>query len=250
MGRVADNSTNCSKILLVDADRDFADLLAFLMTQAGLVPLTACDPLTALELLDKHRPRFVIADVRLPPWDGFELLAEFRRRSSALSIIVLTLEANEDQKVRALDIGADDYIVKPCGHRELVARVRAQARRAENGDHIDVPTIVEVGPLRLDPAERTLRIDGEVLRLSGTETRLLHFLMRNHDSVVSTAAVAKHVWGYDDVPAREVVRVTVHRLRRKIGDSSAQRRFIHTVPGIGLKLKVVEMTMHAGAVRL
>jgi DNA-binding response OmpR family regulator len=90
----------------------------------------------------------------------------------------------------------------------------------------------------LDTAERTLHLDGQVLRLSGTETRLLQYLMQHRDSVVATSAVAKHVWDYDDVPAREVVRVTVHRLRRKIGDSGPERRFIHTIPGVGLKLRV------------
>ena len=231
----------CSKVLLVDDDREFADLLAFLVKQAGFVPLTACEPLSALELFDKEQPTFAIVDLDLRPWDGFELLAELRRRSSTLPIIVLTAEDNEDDKVRALEMGADDYVIKPFGHRELIARVRAHARRADTDrDLVSAPAVLVVGPLRLDSAERTVSVEGKVLRLTGIESRLLHFLMRNAGSVVPTAALAKHVWGYDDAPAREVLRVTVYRLRRKLGDTGPDRRFIHTVPGVGLRLRPVD----------
>ncbi|TMF74619.1 MAG: response regulator transcription factor [Chloroflexi bacterium] len=224
-------------VLLADDERDLLDLLAFLVKQAGLEPLTASDPTTALELLEKEVPAIAIVDLNLRPWDGFELLKELRRRSPTMPIIVLTARDNEDDKVRALDLGADDYVVKPFGHRELVARIRAQARRASSDrDLVEIPAVLEVGPLRLDPAERTLQINGEFLRLTGTEFRLMYFLMRNSDSVVPTAALAQHVWGYDDAPAREAVRVTVYRLRRKLRGSGPERRLIHTVPGIGLRL--------------
>ncbi|HEV8535403.1 MAG TPA: response regulator transcription factor [Candidatus Limnocylindria bacterium] len=230
-----------SKVLLVDDDRDLVDLLAFLVEQAGLAPLTACEPVSALELFEKEAPTVAVVDLNLEPWDGFELLADLRRRSPTLPIIVLTAKNHEDDKVRALEMGADDYVVKPFGHRELVARIRAHARRAAiDRDIVRAPAALELGPLRLDPTERTLVLDGAAFRLTGTESRLLHYLMRNGDSVVPTAALAKHVWGYDDAPAREVVRVTVHRLRRKLGDKGPDHRFIQTVPGVGLRLKLVK----------
>jgi DNA-binding response OmpR family regulator len=156
-----------------------------------------------------------------------------------LPIIVLTARSDEDDKVRALDMGADDYVVKPFGHRELLARIRAHARRAERDRSVVASSeVLEVGELRLDPSQRILHVSGEPLRLTGTEFRLLQYLMRHGDAVVPTAAVAKYVWGYDDLPARDAVRVTVHRLRRKLGDDGAQQRFIHTVPGVGLRLRV------------
>jgi len=230
-----------SGILVVDDDRELVELLAFLVEQAGFAPLTATEPVSALELFDKESPSLVVIDLNLQPWDGFELLVEIRRRSDTVSVIVLTGRNSEDDKVRALETGADDYVVKPFGHRELIARIRAHSRRAER-DHDIVPTpaVLEAGPLRLDPAERTLLMDGELLRLTGTEFRLLHYLMRNKDAVVPTAALVKRVSGYDDPPAREVLRVTVHRLRRKLGDDGPQRRFIQTVPGVGLKLQSSE----------
>ena len=210
-----------SKILVVDDDRELVDLLAFLIEQAGFAALTATEPISALEIFERESPRLAVVDLNLQPWDGLELVAELHRRSEALTIIVLTGRNSEDDKVRALEIGAHN-------------------RRAElDRDLVPAPTVLEVGPLRLDSAERTVLIDGEVLRLTGTEFRLLNYLMRNKDSVVPTAAIAKRVSGYDDAPAREVVRVTVHRLRRKLRDDGPQRRFIHTVPGVGFKLQPV-----------
>jgi DNA-binding response OmpR family regulator len=228
-----------SGVLLVDDDRDLLNLLAFLVEQAGLTPLLASDPTTALDLLSKEDPSVAIIDLNLTPWDGFDLLEEVRKRSPRIPILVLTARASEDDKVRALDKGADDYVVKPFGHRELVARIRAHARRASRDRNGKLPhATLEVGPLHLDLRERLLQIgDEEGLRLTGTEFRLLEYLMRNSNAVVPTAALARHVWGYDDAPARDVVRVTVHRLRRKLRDDGDDRRFIETVPGVGLKLR-------------
>jgi DNA-binding response OmpR family regulator len=228
-----------SSVLLVDDDRDLLNLLAFLVEQARLTPLRAMDPTTALDLLSKEDPSVAIIDLNLIPWDGFDLLEEVRKRNRTIPILVLTARASEDDKVRALDAGADDYVVKPFGHRELVARIRAHARRAAVDRNGKLPhATLEVGPLRLDLRERLLEITGEEeLRLTGTEFRLLEYLMRNSNAVVPTAALARHVWGYDDSPARDVVRVTLHRLRRKLRDDGDGRRFIETVPGVGLKLR-------------
>jgi DNA-binding response OmpR family regulator len=226
-----------TQILLVDDEQALIDLLAAIVEQAGFVPLVATDPKTALELFESAQPRVAVIDLNLRPWDGFELLAELRRRSATLPIVVLTGRNSEDDKVRALDMGADDYVVKPFGHRELLARVRAHARRARTDRADEQAGVLEVGALRLDPEERTLYRDGVSTRLTGTEFRLLQYLMSRSDAVVPTEAVARHVWGFDDAPARDVVRVTVHRLRRKLGDDGERQRFIHTVPGVGLRLK-------------
>src|SRR5437867_5866095 len=107
------------EILLVDDDQVLVDLLAFIVEQAGFIPLVATEPAGAIELFEKEDPVVAVVDLNLRPWDGVELLAELRRRSPALPIIVLTARNSEDDKVRALDMGADDYVVKPFGHREL-----------------------------------------------------------------------------------------------------------------------------------
>jgi len=213
------------------------DLLAFLVEQAHFTPLVAQDPTTAITQFEKHAPVLAVIDLNLKPWDGFDLLADLRRRTAAMPIIVLTARVDEDDKVRALDLGADDYIVKPFAHREFLARLRAHARRSLRERGLQPSQqVTELGALRLDTGEHTLKIGTGVFRLTGTEFRLLQFLMRQGTSVVPMADVAKHVWGYDDPPARDAARVTVHRLRRKLGDDGKARRLIHTVPGVGLRL--------------
>ena len=234
-----DSGARRHEVLVVDDDRDLLEIVAFLMGQAGLIPLVASDPASALEIFERHDPSVAVIDLNhLRPGDGFDLLAELRRRSLTLPIIVLTARKSEEDKVRALDLGADDYIEKPFGNRELVARIRANARRSDlERGHMPSDPILEVGPLRLDLTAHTLELDGVAVRLTGTEFRLLQYLMRNRNAVVPTDAIAKYVWGYNDPPVRDVVRVTLHRLRRKLGDDERGRKLIETVPGVGLRLQ-------------
>jgi two-component system KDP operon response regulator KdpE len=238
MGKTEDGGGHGARVLVVDDDSALLDLLTLLVEQAGLVPVVASEPTGALDAVKSGELSVAVVDLNLRPWDGFQLIAEMRRLGPRLPILVLTGRAHEDDKVRALEIGADDYVVKPFGHRELVARIRAHARRAAlDQEEVGAPAFLEVGSLRLDLAARTLEVDGtSTPRLTGTEFRLLEYLMRKGNSVVPTGALAKAVWGYDDAPARDVLRVTVHRLRRKLGDDGPERRFIHTVPGVGLEL--------------
>jgi DNA-binding response OmpR family regulator len=229
-----DDRTTATRVLIVDDDGQLLDLLAFLVRQAGFLPVTAMDPSEAVEAFQREAPSVAVIDLNLRPGDGFQLLADLRERSPKLPILVLTGRASEDDKVRALDMGADDYVVKPFTHRELVARIRAQARHAHDERASAADSVLVVGAMRLDLKERLLLMDGQKLRLTGTEFRLLECLMRSSDMVVSTDALARYVWGYDDTPARDVVRVTVYRLRRKLGEDGP--RLIETVPGVGLKL--------------
>jgi DNA-binding response OmpR family regulator len=124
------------EILLVDDEQILVDLLAFIVQQAGYIPLVATTPAGAIALFEEKLPIVAVRVLNLRPWDGFVLLADLRRRSAALPIIVLTARSTEDDKVRALDMGADDYVVKPFGHRELLARIRAHARRV-GGDRLE-----------------------------------------------------------------------------------------------------------------
>ena len=236
-----ENGSSGGRVLVVDDDRELLDLLAFLIGQAGLTAVLAESSPLALSALNTEDPLVAIVDLNLTPWDGFELVADLRRRSPRLPILVLTGRNNEDDKVRAFDLGADDYVVKPFGHRELVARIRAHARRA-SADRTAAPphATLEVGMLKLDLRERVLEIEGEEeVRLTGMEFRLLEHLMRNSNSVVPTAELAKQVWGHDDAAARDVVRVTVHRVRRKLGEEGSRRKLIETVPGLGLRLRAL-----------
>lgn len=232
-----DGDPRQARILFVEDDADVVSLLAFLAEQEGLVALSAREPITALEIFENEHPTLAVVDLNLRPWDGVDLVAELRRRSPTIPIIVLSGRTSEDDKVRALDSGADDYVVKPFGPRELVARIRAHLRRAAYAaQEPPLPAVLEVGALRMHVPTHTVEVDGHAQRLTATEFRVLHYLMRNSDAIVPAGRLAKHVWGYDDSAVRGVLRVTVHRLRKKLGDDGTAQRFIYTVPGVGHKL--------------
>lgn len=227
------------RILLVDDDRELIDLLAFALKRAGLEPLAAHDSAAALRLFEERQPDLVVLDINLGPSSGLDVLRELRRRAQQLPVIMLTALDSEEDKVRGLEAGADDYLTKPFSHRELIARIRAQLRRSgQEWQARRVPeTRLEVGSITLDLAEHSVTKSGSAVSLTVTEFRLLHCLMSNAGTVVPTATLLKQVWGYNDPGGSDVVRVTVHRLRRKLEEDAARPSLLHTIPGVGVLLK-------------
>jgi len=225
-------------ILLVDDDRELIDLLAFALRRAGLDPIAAHDGTSALRQFDERTPELVVLDINLGTSSGLDVLKELRRRS-AVPVIMLTALDSEEDKVRGLDTGADDYLTKPFSHRELIARIKAQLRR--NGqDWAAAPapkTRLEVGSITLDLEAHSVTRAGQPITLTVTEFRLLHCLMANAGRVVSTSELLRQVWGYQDAGGSDVVRVTVHRLRRKLEQDPARPTLLHTIPGVGVLLK-------------
>lgn len=226
------------QILLVDDDRELVDLLAFALRRAGLETLSAHEAATARRLIEERRPDLVVLDINLGTSNGFDLLRSLREHSQ-VPVIMLTALDSEEDKVRGLELGADDYLTKPFSHRELIARIRAQLRRA--GDQWSgrrVPeTRLEVGSVVLDVAEHVVTKAEEPVSLTVMEFRLLHCLMLHAGSVVPTATLLKQVWGYSDPGGTDVVRVTVHRLRRKLEDDPSRPALLHTIPGVGVVLR-------------
>ena len=225
------------KILLVDDDPDIIDLLMFLVERTGMVALAAGETPSALTLFEAERPDLAIVDVGLGAWSGFDLVTELRARSD-MPIVILTARTSDDDKVRGLEAGADDYLVKPFSHRELVARIRAHLRRngsiqQERADAV----VLRAGPLLMNVAQHSAAKEGRSLNLTATEFRLLRYLMDRASTVVPTAAILKEIWGHDDPGAREILRVTLYRLRRKLEDDPSSPRLLYTVPGVGVMLK-------------
>ena len=226
------------KVLLVEDDRDLVDLLTFTMKRVGFQILAAHEAPLALRLLAEQQPDAVVLDVNLGKWNGFDLLRTMRLRTD-VPVIMLTAHDGEDDKVRGLELGADDYITKPFSHRELIARIRTHLRRA--GREWAAPRAegsrLTAGPLQLDLREHSVTKNGAPLELTVTEFRLLHFLMTNAGAVVPSTAILRHVWGHDAAGGSETVRVTVHRLRRKIEDDPNDPVLLRTVAGVGVILK-------------
>jgi DNA-binding response OmpR family regulator len=226
------------RILLVDDDRELIDLLAFALKRAGLDPVAAHDSNAALKVFEERKPDLVVLDINLGASSGLDVLRELRRRSS-LPVIMLTALDSEEDKVRGLESGADDYLTKPFSHRELIARIRAQLRRSGQELTVARPpeTRLEVGSVTLDLAEHSVTKAGKQVPLTVTEFRLLHCLMSNAGRVVPTGELLKQVWGYHDPSGSDVVRVTVHRLRRKLEQDPSRPALLHTIPGVGVLLK-------------
>jgi DNA-binding response OmpR family regulator len=226
------------KILLVDDDRELLELLSFVVRRAGLRPYVAHDGAGALKLLGDVQPDLVVLDVRLGDTNGLDVLKHLRR-DHALPVIMLSALDTEDDKVSALDLGADDYVTKPFAFRELVARIRACLRRPPPGaaPSRQPDCRLRVGPIGLNPLDHTATLDELPLALTVTEFRLLQLLMRHPGRVVPHGVLLKEVWGYNDPTDTDVVRATVYRLRRKLGEACDGSPRLRTVPGVGVLLE-------------
>ena len=221
------------KILVVDDDPDLLSLVAFALAQAGFVVVKAADVNTALAVFAAESPDLAILDINLPGGSGFDI-CEAIRRQSRIPVMMLTARSEEKDLVRALDLGADDYLTKPFSPRTLLARVRALLRRAG----IEVGGAMTVGSLRLDLEAHVLRLgDAEPVKLTKLETRLLQILIANAGHVVGTERLLTHVWGHRGSGDRQLLKQLVHRLRQKIEADPAAPEVLKTESGAGYRLE-------------
>ena len=227
------------KALVVDDDQVLADVVAFTLRREGFEVLLAHDGEAALRRWADEQPDLVVLDVNLPKLDGFAVCRQIRAQADT-PIILLTVREDEDDIVRGLQIGADDYITKPFSPRQLVARAQAVIRRAGM-----TPTraVRVVGQLILEPNRRELHVgDGESVALTRLENRLLDYLMLNAGRVLSAEGIIDYVWGPEGGD-RDMLRQLIHRLRIKIAQAggvadSAESSYIENVPGLGYGLRV------------
>ncbi len=225
-------------ILLVEDEADLARVIARELEVAGFGVRLAPDGETALRSFVEDEPELVVLDWMLPGIDGLEVLRRVRQ-TSAVPVIMLTARAEEVDRVIGLEVGADDYLSKPFGARELVARVRALLRRHERlqemlaADRSEGTAAMTFGPLLVDPSAHQARLNGEELELTRTEFGLLHLLLRNKGRAFSRAYLHDAVWGEPAVEGDRSVDNTVLRLRKKLG---ALGDAIETVWGVGYRL--------------
>ena len=220
-------------ILVIEDDPDIRGLVVALVQRAGMRAREAADGRAGVRAFFEERPDLVVLDLGLPELDGWQVLERIRDLSE-VPVLVLTAEGEQVQKVRGLEKGADDYVTKPFGREELVARVQALLRRsARVGDAGD--ETLDDGTVTLDGAGRRVEVEGREVELTPTEFRLLAFLMRNRNQVVSQLQLLEEVWGNADADPQQV-RLYVSYLRRKLDEAGVDP--IETVRGFGYRYRV------------
>jgi two-component system response regulator RegX3 len=222
------------RILLVEDEESITAPLSEALAREGFDTSIAGSAASALASAADTRPDLVLLDVMLPDGSGFDVARELRR-TSKVPIIMLTARGEEADRVAGLELGADDYVVKPFSARELVARVRAVLRRVAEAGEQRQEGAIEVGEVRLDPDRRSTSFQGDELELSRKEFDLLRLLMENAGSVVTRERLIDEVWDTNWFGSTKTLDVHVSGLRKKLGDDSAAPRYIHTVRGVGFR---------------
>lgn len=223
------------KILVVDDEPAQIRLADQVLTHHGYEVLKASSGQEALRIIFEQKPDLVLLDVVMPGIDGWQTCSRIRDVTD-IPIIMLTGKRNtEDDVVRGLDYGADEYLCKPLGNRELVARVRAALRRAERPSYLDEKkkTLFTDNYLTVDVPERKVTVNGERIKLTPREFRLLALLVENSGRVLSHQQVLEDVWGWEYIDDVDYVRIYISHLRQKIELDSSQPKYILTEPGVG-----------------
>jgi two-component system, OmpR family, response regulator RegX3 len=221
-------------ILLVEDEESITAPLSEALSREGFEPVIAGTAAEALELAGSHSPDLVLLDLGLPDGSGLDVCRELRSRS-AVPIIMVTARGEETDRIVGLEVGADDYVVKPFSAREVVARIRAVLRRTAAPAPTPLGEVVELGDIRVDRARRSATLDGEQLELSRKEFDLLQLLVDNAGTVVKRERLIDEVWDTNWFGSTKTLDVHVSALRKKLGDDPSTPRYIHTVRGVGFR---------------
>src|SRR5436309_2998806 len=226
-----------AKVLIVEDDAVIAQGMARHLDEAGFDPVIAGKGDQGLARLRFERPDVVVLDLMLPGRDGWSVIEPARAEGIATPIVVVSARGTEHDRVHALDLGADDYLVKPFSMNELVARVRAASRRASRRDDAPRGEPIVLAELRIDPRDVQAFVDGESVELTPTEFRLLYQLALERGRVVTRDELLQKLWGRREAHRDRTVDVFVRRLRDKIDRRAAKHTFIQTRYGVGYKLE-------------
>ena len=224
------------RVLVVDDEPDVAEVvsLTFNLRWPEAEVLHALTGGEGIEMVEQTSPDLVILDIGLPDLDGFDALARIRRFSD-VPIVMLTARHEEMDKVRGLELGADDYMTKPFSHLELMARVRAVLRRTESQAPSPEGPPFEAGPVRIDYSSREVMVSGKAVKLTPIEYGILYHLTRNEGRVLTFRTLLAKVWGREYVDEVDYLKVHIQHLRRKLGDDPQQQPMIVNERGVGYK---------------
>jgi len=227
-------STANKKILVVDDEERMLRFIRLNLEHDGFQVIEAIKGHEALDKMRTDMPDMILLDVMLPDLDGFEVLKMVREISN-IPVIMLTAKGEEDDRVRGLELGADDYVTKPFSPRELVSRVKAVLRRVEmeGAEEVDVIQVDE--RLKIDFNRREIWVDGELVKLRPTEYRLLYHLVQNAGWVLTYDQILSRVWGYEYRDEPHYVRLYINYLRQKLEEDPANPKYILTERGVGYR---------------
>jgi two-component system, OmpR family, response regulator RegX3 len=233
-------SAPSGRILVVEDEDSISQPFAAALRRAGFEALVTQTAAGALKLAEEAEPDLVMLDLTLPDGDGRDVCRELRRRSD-VPIVMLTARGTETDKIVGLELGADDYVVKPFSAREVISRIRAVLRRSTRSDDAAGVEPVRIGELELDPAARIARLGGEELELSRKEFDLLTELMRHAGHVVKREDLMSKVWDINWFGSTKTLDVHIGWLRRKLGDDPSRPIYIETVRGVGFRFAAAEV---------
>jgi len=219
------------KILIVDDDAELRETVSILLERERFVPIQAVDGQSGLEKALSIKPSLALVDLRLPGMSGIELCKQLRANRVSTPIIVLSAVGDEVDKVLLLEIGADDYVVKPFGTRELLARIRAVLRRS--GD--ELARIVRFGEVEIDIERRAVTRRGKEVKVTPAEYNLLMFFLQNAERVLTRDVILNSVWGYEYYPNTRTVDAHVVKLRQKFEEDTTAPKHFLTVHGVGYR---------------
>jgi two-component system, OmpR family, alkaline phosphatase synthesis response regulator PhoP len=231
-----------NKVLVVDDEQSIVTLLQYNLEQAGFEVVTAMDGLAGKQLAESIAPEIIVLDLMLPKMDGIEVCKQLRQQKIMTPILMLTAKDDEFDKILGLELGADDYMIKPFSPREVVARVKAILRRvqiqtnsneADQGDGSDIV----IGNLRIIPEKYEAYFKKQLLELTLKEYELLHYLAQNKNRVLTRDQLLSAVWNYEFAGDTRIVDVHISHLREKIEEDTKKPAYIKTVRGLGYKLE-------------
>lgn len=221
------------KILIIEDEPNIRELVLYNVEQNGYKGLAAEDGLQGLAMARTEKPDLILLDIMLPGKNGYDICKELRMEGAKTPIIMLTAKNEEIDKVLGLEFGADDYVSKPFGVRELMARIKAVLRRAE---HSEGGREIAAGDLTIDIERHEVRIGGEIVDLTLKEFDLLRTLAENRGRVLTRDQLLDKVWGFDYIGETRTVDVHIRYLRKKLGDEDNEGKYIQTVRGVGYKM--------------
>lgn len=226
------------KILIVEDDHSISNFLRTVLTANGFDAITAKNGHEAYSMLNSHRPELVLLDLGLPDIDGMQFIHDIRKWSQ-LPVIVVSARTHEHDKVSALDAGADDYLTKPFGTSELLARIRTAMRHIRTADpnsSIRSSGVIRAGDLTIDYDKRHAYVDGEDARLTQNEFKIVALLGRFAGKVLTYDYIIKEIWGPSASGDNQILRVNMANIRRKIEKNPAAPQYIFTEVGVGYRM--------------